>query len=49
MVTSGSQKNYIATAKMQSQCFKMVVHKSMGYVMDAASIIYTVYEQDLLI
>ena len=33
----------MATAKIQTQGFKKVVHKLMGDILDATSIIYTVY------
>ena len=33
----------VTTAKIQTQGFKMAVHKPMGNIMNATSIIYTVY------
>ena len=33
----------MATAKFQTRGFKMAVHKPMGDITDATSIIYTVY------
>ena len=36
------QKNKMATAKMQTWGFKTAVHKPMGDIVDATSIIYTV-------
>ena len=46
MTTSGSQKNKMATAKIQSQGFKMVIHKSMGNAMTTTSIIQRINGQD---
>ena len=39
MVTSGPKKNKMATAKMQTQGFRTAVHKPLGDVTDATSII----------
>ena len=41
MTTSGSKKNKMATAKIEIQGFKTAVHKPMGDITDATSIIYT--------
>ena len=47
VLASGSKKNKMAIAKMQTGGFKMAVHKLMGDVMDTKSIIYTVYGSNL--
>ena len=43
MVTSGSKKNKMAMVKMQTQGFKTAVHKPVGGITDATSIIYTAF------
>ena len=48
MVASGSEKNKMATAKIQTQGFKTAFHKPMGDVTAATSVMYTVYGQNLM-
>ena len=44
MRISAKRRSFLdTTAKIQTRGFKMAVHKTMRHVMDATSIIYTVY------